>query len=174
MKSFVEFAPDSWCISEDTACAPPTGGRLPMGLSVGPRVGPDYLLVGDAGGINPFNGEGIAYGYETGRLAPATSHALAEGDGRVLAGYEAELQDTYGLYYRVASAFMTLMGRPELMRMLVGTGMYSKTFMEWILRIMANLLRPTSAVPPRSSTRPSPRYRDATTPEFAPPGVAPR
>ncbi len=149
MKSFVEYAPASWCISEDTACAPPTGGRLPMGLSVGPRVGPDYLLVGDAGGsINPFNGEGIAYGYETGRLAAGyLVRALAENDSRVLAGYETELQDTYGLYYRVASAFMTLMGRPELMRMLVGTGMYSKTFMEWILRIMANLLRPDERGP---------------------------
>ena len=43
-----------------------------MGLSVGPRAGANVLIAGDAGGaINPFNGEGIAYGYETGRLAAA-------------------------------------------------------------------------------------------------------
>ena len=35
-----------------------------------PRSGPTHLVVGDASGmINPFNGEGIAYGYETGRMA---------------------------------------------------------------------------------------------------------
>ena len=37
-----------------------------------PAPAPNTLVVGDAGGsINPFNGEGIAYGYETGRLAAA-------------------------------------------------------------------------------------------------------
>jgi geranylgeranyl reductase family protein len=143
METFVDYAPDSWCISPSTSCGAPTGGRLPMGLAVGPRVGPDYVLVGDAGGsINPFNGEGIAYGYETGRMAARhLVHALAENDGRLLAAYEAELQQTYGLYFRVASSFMRLMGRPEILRALVGTGMYSRTLMEWVLRIMSNMLR---------------------------------
>ena len=46
-----------------------------MGLSVGPHAGPTWLVVGDAGGaINPFNGEGIAYAYETGRLAAEVLH----------------------------------------------------------------------------------------------------
>ena len=36
MESFVGWAPDSWGISPETSCGPPTGGRLPMGLSVGP------------------------------------------------------------------------------------------------------------------------------------------
>ena len=41
-----------------------------MGLALGPRAGPNTLTIGDAAGtVNPFNGEGIAYGYETGRLA---------------------------------------------------------------------------------------------------------
>ena len=72
LEAFVDFAPASWCLAPETSLGPATGGKLPMGLSVGPRVGPDYLLAGDAGGsINPFNGEGIAYGYETGRLAAA-------------------------------------------------------------------------------------------------------
>ena len=67
MASFVEYAPASWDLRPETCCGPPTGGRLPMGMSVGPHSGPTYLVVGDAGGtINPFNGEGIAYAYETG------------------------------------------------------------------------------------------------------------
>ena len=69
-----------------------------MGLAVGPRFGPDCLVVGDAAGvINPFNGEGIAYVYETGRLAAAPFRRVEAGDERVLVSYEQSLQDIYGL-----------------------------------------------------------------------------
>ncbi|MBW3556354.1 MAG: FAD-dependent oxidoreductase, partial [Actinobacteria bacterium] len=53
----------------------------------------------------------------------------------------------YGLYYKVARAFVKIIGRPELMRLLVSTGMHSRTLMEWVLRIMANLLRPNELGP---------------------------
>ena len=54
----------------DTATGAPTGGRLPTGGSVTPRVGPTFVVAGDAAGlVNPFNGEGISVAYETGRLA---------------------------------------------------------------------------------------------------------
>ncbi|MDQ1396880.1 MAG: menaquinone-9 beta-reductase, partial [Acidimicrobiaceae bacterium] len=144
MDAFVDYAPKSWGISPETSCGPATGGRLPMALSVGPHAGPTYLVTGDAGGsINPFNGEGIAYAYETGRMAAEILHrALETGNGLVLAEYDTQLQATYGLYYKVARAFVKIIGRPELMRALVGTGMRSRTLMEWVLRIMANLLRP--------------------------------
>jgi geranylgeranyl reductase family protein len=144
MDAFVDYAPNSWGISPATACGPATGGRLPMALSVGPHAGPTYLVVGDAGGsINPFNGEGIAYAYETGRMAADAVHdALISGDGLALTRYEVRLQEEYALYYKVARAFVRIIGRPELMRALVGTGMRSRTLMEWVLRIMANLLRP--------------------------------
>ena len=59
-----------------------------MAFSVGPHSGPTWLITGDAGGaINPFNGEGIAYAYETGRMAAdVLDEALAPGSGLVLAG----------------------------------------------------------------------------------------
>ena len=144
MEGFAEYAPESWGIRPETSCGPPTGGRLPMALSVGPHAGPTYLVTGDAGGaINPFNGEGIAYAYETGRMAAVClDEALVSGDGLALQQYERRLQDEYGLYYKVARAFVRIIGRPELMRLLVSTGMHSRTLMEWVLRIMANLLRP--------------------------------
>jgi geranylgeranyl reductase family protein len=143
-ESFVEYAPESWGMTAESRCGPPTGGRLPMGLSVGPRVGPTYLVVGDAGGaINPFNGEGIAYAYETGRMAAEALHtALASGDGLALQSYGERVEATYGLYFKVARAFVRIIGHPELMRLMVSTGMRSRTLMEWVLRIMANLLRP--------------------------------
>jgi geranylgeranyl reductase family protein len=155
MAAFVDTAPGSWELSPATSCGSPTGGRLPMGLSVGPRSGPGYLVVGDAAGsINPFNGEGIAYAYETGRLAAvAVGEALAHGDDGALGGYESALQRRYGLYFRVAQAFVQIIGRPHLMRALVGTGMHSRTLMEWVLRIMANLLRPDEIGPAEAAYR---------------------
>ncbi|MEA2705078.1 MAG: menaquinone-9 beta-reductase, partial [Actinomycetota bacterium] len=75
MDAFVDYAPASWGISPETSCGAPTGGKLPMGLAVGPSVGATWLTTGDAAGaINPFNGEGIAYAYETGRYAADAVH----------------------------------------------------------------------------------------------------
>ncbi|MDQ3569632.1 MAG: geranylgeranyl reductase family protein [Actinomycetota bacterium] len=155
MDAFVHQAPVSWGIRPETSCGAPTGGRLPMAFSVGPRVGPNHLVIGDAGaGINPFNGEGIAYAYETGRMAAeAVSAALGTGDSSALDDYERRLQAEYGLYYRVARAFVHIIGRPHLMRALVSTGMRSRTLMEWMLRIMANLLRPDELGPAEAAYR---------------------
>ncbi|HWW52960.1 MAG TPA: hypothetical protein VNY84_04290, partial [Acidimicrobiales bacterium] len=79
--------------------------------------------------------------------------ALASGDGLALQAYERQLTDTYGLYFKVARAFVKIIGHPELMRLLVSTGMRSRTLMEWVLRIMANLLRPDELGPAEAAYR---------------------
>jgi geranylgeranyl reductase family protein len=155
MDHFVAYAPREWELSPATSLGPPTGGKLPMGLAVGPRVGATTLVVGDAAGsINPFNGEGIAYGYESGRMAAASLGEALSGDGlEALRRYESRLEDAYGLYYRVARAFIRVISHPELMQLCVGTGMYSESLMSWILRIMANLLRPDETGPAEAAYR---------------------
>jgi flavin-dependent dehydrogenase len=149
MEAFVATAPARWGISPETACGPPTGGRLPTGGSVVPKVGPTWIVAGDAAGsVNPFNGEGIAYAYETGRMvAAAVDEALRTGDGLALAAYPARLEETYGLYFKVARTFVKLIGNPAVMRELTRVGMHSRPLMEWVLRIMANLLRPDEIGP---------------------------
>ena len=145
MDAFVAQAPRSWGLSEETSCGPPTGGKLPMSFAVGPRTGPNTLLIGDASGaINPFNGEGIAYGYETGRLAAAHLADALRGEGaEALARYEQRLEETFGDYYRVGRAFVRLISNPKAMHWCVAIGMRSEAFMGELLRIMANLMRPT-------------------------------
>jgi geranylgeranyl reductase family protein len=149
MDAFVATAPSRWEISPDTACGAPTGGKLPTGGSVMPNAGPTWLVVGDAAGsVNPFNGEGISVAYETGRLAAtAVSDALTSGDGLALRTYPEQLQVIYGLYWKVARAFVRAIGNPAVMRELTRVGMQSRTLMEWVLRIMANLLRPDELGP---------------------------
>jgi len=144
MNAFVDHAPKSWALSATASLGPPTGGKLPMGLSVAPRVGRTTLAVGDAAGaINPFNGEGIAYGYETGRLAAACIGRALSGEGAAaLDDYERQLQDAYGLYYQVARDFVRMISHPKVMELCVRTGMHSEPIMAVLLKIMANLLRP--------------------------------
>jgi geranylgeranyl reductase family protein len=147
MEAFVDQAGPEWGFSAADSCGPARGGKLPMGLAVGPRYGVNWLVVGDAGGaINPFNGEGIAYALETGRTAAEHIHqAIDSGDGRVLARYPKALDDEYADYFRVARAFVRAIGHPALMTVLTQVGFRSRPLMEWVLRVMANLLRPEDA-----------------------------
>src|SRR5205814_2296493 len=149
MDAFCATAPARWGISPETAVGAPTGGRLPTGGSVLPRVGPTYLVVGDAAGsVNPFNGEGISLAYETGRLAAdAVDLALQTGDRLALDTYAQRLDEVYGLYFKVARTFVRAIGNPAVMRELTRVGMHSHTLMEWVLRIMANLMRPDEIGP---------------------------
>ena len=143
MEEFAHSLPDHWGIDPTKPTQPPTGGRLPMAGSVGPKAGPNWLVVGDAAGaVNPFNGEGSDYAYETGRLAAGLiAEAAARSDDAVLTRYPGMLEEEYGLYFKVANLFARVIGNPALIRELTRVGMRSKPLMEWALRVMANLLR---------------------------------
>ncbi len=140
---FVAQVANDWGLSEETCLGAPTGGRLPMGMSIGPRHGENTLVIGDAGGmINPFNGEGIAYGYESGRLAAAAlGEALLAEDSTLLALYDERVEAAYGDYYKVARGFVRLISEPKVLATLVGVGMRIRPLMEELLAIMANLMR---------------------------------
>jgi len=149
MTEWAATAPDYWGIDPENPVQAPTGGRIPMAGSVNPKVGPTWAVVGDAGGsVNPFNGEGIDYAYETARLvSELLDEALTTGDGLALQQYPVRLQETYGLYFKVARLFAEVIGQPLLMRELTRVGMRSRSLMDWVLRIMANLLRPDELGP---------------------------
>jgi geranylgeranyl reductase family protein len=149
LDSYAHQVADRWEINADRPECKATSGRIPMGGSVGPKAGPSYLVIGDAAGsVNPFNGEGIDYAYETARMAAAVLHeALDAGDPTALQRYPSLLDDEYGEYFKVARLFARVIGRPALMRELTRAGMHSRTLMEWVLRIMANLLRPDELGP---------------------------
>lgn len=144
MVALVATAPRSWGLADHEALGPAVGGMLPMGLSVGPAVGANWVLVGDAAGaINPFNGEGIDYGLETGHLAAQRVHeALAAGDPGLLQAYGRDLDDRFGLYFKMGRVFMRALGRPGVMQALTRTGFRSRSLMEWTLKVMSNLLDP--------------------------------
>lgn len=139
---FVAQVADAWGLSDETCLGPPTGGRLPMGLSIGPRVGANTLTIGDATGmVNPFNGEGIAYGYESGRLAASVlGEALLANDPSALRLYEERLQEAYGDYFKVARGFVRLISEPKILAACVGLGLRVAPVMNELLAVMANLM----------------------------------
>jgi flavin-dependent dehydrogenase len=149
LNEYAATAPAYWELDADHPVCPATGGRLPMGGAVGPKVGPTYLVVGDAAGmVNPFNGEGLDYAYETSRMAATVLHdALISNDPMALSRYTQLLDDEYGQYHKVARLFAKVIGQPALMKQLTRVGLHSRTLMEWMLRIMANLLRPDETGP---------------------------
>lgn len=140
---FVAQTADAWGLNDQTSCGAPTGGRLPMGLSLGPRVGANTLTIGDAAAmVNPFNGEGIAYAYESGRLAAGVlGEALAAGDPSALRLYDERLDAIYGDYYRVARAFVRVISEPRIMTACVGLGLRVAPLMRELLVVMANLMQ---------------------------------
>jgi hypothetical protein len=79
--------------------------------------------------------------------AEVLHEALLTGNASVLQQYPALLDAEYGQYFKVARLFARVIGRPALMRELSRVGMQSRSLMEWVLRIMANLLRPDETGP---------------------------
>ncbi|MFN2526508.1 MAG: NAD(P)/FAD-dependent oxidoreductase [Actinomycetota bacterium] len=140
-ETFLRSLPPEWEINAQTAVGKPRAGRLFMGASVWPPSGPGFLLAGDAAGmVNPCNGEGIAYAYETGRIAARhLDEALREGSTPTVPGYEDELKQTYGPYYRLGRRFVRVIGRPFVMEKLVAAGMRSEAIMKFAVIVLANL-----------------------------------
>ena len=146
MEEWAHALPDFWQIDPTTPQIPAVGGKLPMGGSITPKAGPNWLVAGDAAGtINPFNGEGIDYAYETGRAAANLTLDFLAGSltqTQLPQQYQTWLTNTYGLYFKVGHLFAKAIGQPQFINRLTQIGMQSHTLMEWALRIMANLLRP--------------------------------
>jgi geranylgeranyl reductase family protein len=148
LKRWLRSMPEEWGYVEENRTEPVRGAALPMGFNRTPHYHKGLLLAGDAAGmVNPFNGEGIAYGMESGELlARVVAQALARRTGaeteRVLNSYPEELQAAYGRYYTLGRIFVELIGRPKLMRYLTGRGIHHPQLMRFALKLLANLTDP--------------------------------
>jgi len=148
LASWTRAMPAEWQFVEEYATGPVRGGALPMGFNRQPHYRPGLLLVGDAAGaVNPFNGEGIAYAMETGRLAAETAaQALARPDGpareRALQAYAELMKSRYGGYYTLGRVFVHLIGNPEVMRLATRYGLPRPLLMKFTLKLLANLTDP--------------------------------
>jgi flavin-dependent dehydrogenase len=138
---FVRMLPQDWGLTEENATGPMKSGPLPMGFNRRPLAMPGMLVIGDAGGIvNPFNGEGISYAMETGKLAAELVYeSLAKGRPGLAHVYPTLVRQRYGKYYAMGNTFVRLIGNPKIMRFATEHGLHREWLMRFAMRVMANL-----------------------------------
>jgi geranylgeranyl reductase family protein len=148
MTSWTAAMPGGWQFDEEHATGPLRGGALPMGFNRTPHYRDGMLLVGDAAGaVNPFNGEGIAYAMESGRMAAeVVAQALSRTEGpareRALQAYPDAMKSRYGGYYTLGKTFVSLIGNPGVMQFCTKHGLKRPTLMRFTLKLLANLTDP--------------------------------
>lgn len=148
LRRWVAGMPEELGFTEETMTGPIRGAALPMGFNRTPHYTRGLLLVGDAGGmVNPFNGEGIAYALESGRLAAETAvQALARptpaARERALQAYPRLMRSQLGGYYTLGRHFVRLIGNPHVMRTATKYGLPRPTLMRFTLKLLANLSDP--------------------------------
>jgi geranylgeranyl reductase family protein len=132
-------------LGEEFAVTPLRGAGLPMALHRQPAYTRGLLLTGDAAGtVNPFNGEGISYAMETGRMAAETAAAalaVPAGPAReaALRRYPARLGVEYGRHHRLGIGFLALLSRPDVVRFATAHGLKRPVLVNAALRLMGNL-----------------------------------
>ncbi|GLX96235.1 geranylgeranyl reductase family protein [Herbidospora sp. NBRC 101105] len=145
LRRWTKNMPAEWGFVEENMVGPIRGAALPMAFNRQPHYTRGLVLVGDAGGmINPFNGEGIAYAMETGRIAAdAVVTALAQptpaARERVLRAYPRILKDAYGGYFTLGRAFVEAIGKPGVMNFLTRHALPHPRLMRFGLKLLGNL-----------------------------------
>ena len=148
LKRWVATMPAEWGYTDENMTGPIRGAALPMGFNRTPHYTRGMLLVGDAGGmVNPFNGEGIAYAMEAGRIAAdGGTQARGRPDDaareKALQAYPTAMKDALGGYYTLGRVFVKLIGHPEVMKLATRYGLPRPTLMRFTLKLLANLTEP--------------------------------
>ncbi len=144
MAAWMRNAPPEWEFTPENQVGPVRGAALPMAFNRKPHYSRGLMLVGDAGGmVSPFNGEGIAYALQAGRVAAdvagqalaRTSDAARE---RTLATYPVRMRDELGGYFTLGRHFVKLIERPAVMRVCTKYGLPRPLLMKFVLKLLSD------------------------------------
>jgi geranylgeranyl reductase family protein len=137
-----------WGFTSDDAEDKPRSAALPMAFNRQPLYARGLLLVGDAGGmVSPFDGEGIAYAMQSGRVAAGViAQALARpsGDRReaALRTYPELMKELLGGYFSLGRVFVKLIEHPAVMRVCTRYGLPRPTLMRLVMKLLSDLYEP--------------------------------
>lgn len=141
---WMEHAPAEWEFTPENQIGPVRGAALPMGFNRKPLYVRGLMLVGDAAGmVSPFNGEGIAYGIQAGRvaaqsIADARARSTAQSRERALLTYSRAMRDDLGGYYTLGRVFVKLIENPHVMRLCTKYGLPRPLVMKFTLRLLSD------------------------------------
>ncbi|MGC0142996.1 geranylgeranyl reductase family protein [Pseudactinotalea sp. Z1732] len=144
MATWMKNAPAEWEFTKENQIGPVRGAALPMAFNRAPMYYRGMLIVGDAGGmVSPFNGEGIAYGLQAGRIAAdviAQAHVRTNdlARERTLASYASRMREDLGGYFTLGRAFVSLIERPEIMRICTKYGLPRPLLMQFVLKLLSD------------------------------------
>jgi flavin-dependent dehydrogenase len=119
-----------------------------MGFNRGPLYGNGVMLAGDAAGmVSPFNGEGIAYGLQAGRvaaeaIAQARTRATDGAREAVLGGYADRMKSDLGGYYTLGRAFVRLIEHPAIMRFGTRYALPVPVVMKFVVKLLSDSYEP--------------------------------
>ena len=141
-------APAEWEFTPDHQVGPVQGAALPMGFNRTPLYTRGLMLVGDSGGmVSPFNGEGIAYALQAGRVAAdavvqAHSRTTPAAKERALATYATTMREDLGGFYTLGRYFVRLIEHPEVMRLCTRYGLPRPLVMRFTLKLLSDCYEP--------------------------------
>lgn len=143
LDAFAQQVADRWQFDPTEKLKAPTRFRVPLGGSVGPKMGPTFLVAGDAAGsASPFNGDGVDAALMSGRLAAEVlDEALTTGNSTTLQRYPTMLANESGQYHKVGRLSARFLGRPMILRGALRLGLGSERIAGAALRIATNELR---------------------------------
>ncbi|MGA0108179.1 MAG: geranylgeranyl reductase family protein [Candidatus Nanopelagicales bacterium] len=150
LKKWLEQTPLEWGYRDENMVGEIRGAALPMGFNRQPFYTQGLVLVGDSGGmVNPFNGEGIAYAMESGKVAAEVIAEAAKANNefareKILHQYPALMRDRLGGYYTLGRIFVKIIGNPEVMKIATKYGLGYDRLMRFTLKLLANLTDPNS------------------------------
>lgn len=148
MAAWMRNAPAEWGFTPENQVGPVRGAALPMGFNRSPMYSHGTLLVGDAAGmVSPFNGEGIAYALQAGRvaadaIAQARTRVTDDARERTLATYADRMRDDLGGYYTLGRWFVRLIEHPAVMRACVRYGLPRRVVMQFVLKLLSDCYEP--------------------------------
>ncbi len=144
LATWMHNAPAEWEFTPENQVGPVRGAALPMAFNRKPIYQRGLLLVGDSGGmVSPFNGEGIAYAIQAGRVAAdVIGQALARTTDaereRVLGTYPDRMAEEIGGYFQLGRAFVKIIERPEVMRICTTYGLPRTHLMNFVLKLLSD------------------------------------
>jgi menaquinone-9 beta-reductase len=144
LSDWVEGFDPEWELVPENRIGKVRGGPLPMAFNRAPVARPGVMLVGDAAGVvNPFNGEGIAYAMETGRMAAEVAAGVIDsGDPRGTRAYPDRLRDAYEGYFILGRVFVRAIGHSAVMGTLTKYGLPNRRLMQFAFKVLGNLTDP--------------------------------
>lgn len=145
---WMENTPPEWEFTPENQLGPVRGAALPMAFNRKPLYTRGLMLVGDSGGmISPFNGEGIAYAMQAGRVAAdvvaqARARSTDAGRERALATYPEIMRRDLGGYYSLGRVFVKLIEHPQIMRLCTTYGLPQPLIMKFVVKLLSDCYEP--------------------------------